>query len=175
MRRMIGWGLVGGLWLGLSPVWAAELSVTDAWARPTPPMARVGGVFLTLTGGDREDRLLGASSPVADAVELHTHRLADGVAVMESVPAIPVPAGQTVVLQPGGLHIMLIGLGAPLKEGQNLTLNLRFAQAGEQSLQVPVIHRAGGMMGGTGPHMPSSSQGPHSPMPHAAPMHHPHR
>ena len=109
--------------------WAAEIS--GAWARPTAPGAKVGGVFMTIKGGAADDRVVSASSAAAVVVELHTHVMDKGVAKMTAVPGIDVPAGQTVELKPGGLHIMLINLKAPLKAGEVVPLKLRFEKAGE--------------------------------------------
>lgn len=89
----------------------------------------------TLHGGDV---LQSASSPVAGVVELHTHLHDNGVMRMRQVPEIVIPAQQKVALQPGGLHIMLIDLKAPLKVGDTVPLTLRFETAGSVQLDVPV-------------------------------------
>ena len=116
--------------------WAVE--VEAAWARPTAPSAKVGGAFMTLVGGKEADRVISASSPAAGVVELHTHIMEDGVAKMRAIPAIDVPAGAKVALKPGGLHIMLINLKAPLKSGTMIPLKLKFEKAGEVSVDVAV-------------------------------------
>lgn len=122
---------------------AGDIAVEQPFARATP--AKVGGVFLTLknTGG-AADKLLKAASPVADAVELHTH-VKDGDAMrMRPVENIPVPAHGQTALEPGGYHIMLIGLKQPLKEGTQFPLTLTFEKAGSVTIQVPVM-KAGSM------------------------------
>lgn len=124
-------------------VQAADNAVVEApWARPTAPGAKVGGAFLTIVGGAQADRVVGASSPAAAVVELHTHIMEGGVARMRQVPAIEVPAGGKVELKPGGLHIMLINLKAPLKAGDILPLTLRFERAGEISVAAPITAQA---------------------------------
>lgn len=135
--------------LGLAgPAFAApEVAVEAAWARPTAPGAKVGGAFLTLVGGPRADRVLAASSPAAAVVELHTHIMEDGVAKMRAIPAIEVPAGGKVELKPGGLHLMLINLKAPLKAGETIPLKLRLEKAGEIDVQVPVAAQGPTAMG----------------------------
>jgi periplasmic copper chaperone A len=112
---------------------AAEAPVIEnGWARATAAGQSVGGGFLTVRNpGDTPDRLVGASSDVAEKVELHTHMNENGVMKMRPVPAIEVPAKGTVTLAPGGLHLMLFGLKAPLKEGQHVPVTLDFEKAGK--------------------------------------------
>lgn len=119
---------------------AAELvTVEHAWARATPPGASNGAAFMTLVNrGARDNALVRAESAAAGAVELHTHVTEDGVARMRQVPEIPVAAGGKTELRPGGLHIMLIGLKAPLVDGSQLTLTLTFRDGAAQQLTLPV-------------------------------------
>lgn len=132
-----------------APANAADLAVEQPWARATPGRAPTGAAYLTLVNrGKDDDRLLGAASPVAAKAELHGHQAASGHAghVMEMRPVaeVQVKAGQTVVFKPDSLHVMLVGLKAPLKEGERFQLILRFAKAGEIQVEVP-IGRAGAM------------------------------
>ncbi|MBL8690181.1 MAG: copper chaperone PCu(A)C [Rhodospirillaceae bacterium] len=132
-----------------APAKAADLAVEQPWARATPGRAPTGAAYLTLVNrGKDDDRLLGAASPVAAKAELHGHQAATGHAghVMEMRPVaeVQVKAGQTVVFKPDSLHVMLVGLKAPLKEGERFQLILRFAKAGEIQVEVPV-GRAGAM------------------------------
>ncbi|MFN3399349.1 MAG: DUF1775 domain-containing protein [Ferrovibrio sp.] len=114
-----------------------DIAVEQPFARATP--AKVGGVFLTLkNGGGTADRLVKAASPVAESVELHTH-IKDGDAMrMRAVENIPVPAHGQTALEPGGYHIMLIGLKQALKEGGSFPLTLTFEKAGSVTVTVPV-------------------------------------
>lgn len=128
---------------------AADLAVEQPWARATPGRAPTGAAYLTLVNrGKEDDRLLGVTSPVAAKAELHGHQAAAGhgghVMEMRPVAEVQVKAGQTVVFKPDALHVMLIGLKAPLKEGERFPLTLRFAKAGEMTVDVPV-GRAGAM------------------------------
>lgn len=118
--------------------------VEAPWARATAPGAKVGGVFMVLAGGAAADRLVAATSPAAGAVELHTHVMEGGVARMRAVPTIDVPAGGRVELKPGGLHVMLINLKAPLKTGDSVPLTLRFEKAGEVAIRAAVSAQAPG-------------------------------
>jgi copper(I)-binding protein len=107
----------------------------------------VGGAFVTLLNtADAPDRLVSASSAVAERVELHTHIMDGGVMRMREVEGgIPLPPGETVNLQPGGLHIMLLGLNQGLAAGSRFPLTLTFEKAGSVQVEVPV--EAMGSMG----------------------------
>lgn len=126
-------------WLAAVPAAAEAPSVADAWIRATPPGARTAAAYVTLTGAGAADRLLGAATPAADAVEIHTSLVAGGVTRMQQLPELAVPSGATVRLEPGGAHLMLIGLAGPLAPGAKVTLWLRFATAGTVELEVPVV------------------------------------
>lgn len=122
---------------------AGDITIEQPFARATP--AKVGGVFMTLkNAGGTADKLMKAASPVAENVELHTH-VKDGDAMrMRPVKDIPVPAHGQTALEPGGYHVMLIGLKQPLKEGAQFPLTLTFEKAGMVTIQVPVM-KAGSM------------------------------
>jgi hypothetical protein len=119
---------------------AETITVEYSWARETPPGAVSGAAYLTLINpGPATDRLLSASGDIADTIELHTHRMENGMMAMRPVEAIEVKPGVPTVLEPGGLHIMLIDLKQPLVSGQVFTLNLNFEKAGP--LAVPFTVR----------------------------------
>jgi hypothetical protein len=107
-----------------------DLVIDNPWARES--VTRTGAAYLTVrNGGDAADRLVGVASEVADRAELHSSVVQDGVMRMRPVDAVEVPAGGEAVLEPGGLHVMLIGLKAPLEEGDSFALRLVFEDAGE--------------------------------------------
>jgi copper(I)-binding protein len=117
------------------------LRVTDPWARATPPGAANGAAYLQLTNtGERTGRLVGARSPLAERVELHTHVMESGMMRMQQVAAIDLPPGERVRLEPGGLHLMLFGLRQPLVAGQQLPLTLEL-ESGE-TLELDFVVRA---------------------------------
>lgn len=123
----------------------ARVSVIAPWARATPGGVTVAGGFLEMrAAGGMADRLIGATSPVAGTVELHTHTHESGVMRMRRVEAIEVPAGASVTLKPGGLHLMLMELKQPLKAGERVPLTLRFEKAGEVAVSLEVA-RIGAM------------------------------
>jgi copper(I)-binding protein len=107
--------------------------------RATPPGARTGAAYLTIENRSGADRLLGAASPAARALELHTHVSEGGVQRMVRLMEVEIPAGATVAFAPGGLHVMLIDLAAPLAPGGTVALRLEFANAEPIEVSVPVI------------------------------------
>lgn len=132
---------------------AADIAIEQPWARASPGRAPTGAAYLTLVNrGAEPDRLVGAATAAAAKAELHDHQPAANqpaghaghVMEMRPVAEIPVKPGETVVLKPGALHVMLIGLKAPLKEGERFSLTLRFARGGEVTVEVPVA-KAGSM------------------------------
>jgi len=117
---------------------AAPPAISDAWLRATPPGAKTGAAYLTVSG-DAADTLLAASSPAARSVELHAHVTENDLSRMQRLAEVPVPTDATVRFEPGGLHLMLIDIAAPLVAGQRVTLTLRFANAGDIEITAPVI------------------------------------
>lgn len=129
------------------------ITVERPWARPTAGGQVNGAAYATLrNAGGSPDRLVAARTEVARAVELHTHTItAEGVAQMRPVDAIEVPAAGEARLAPGGLHIMLIDLTAPLAENGTFPLTLVFERAGEIPVEVRV-ERPGAGTGAAAPH-----------------------
>lgn len=119
----------------------AQMQVTDPYARAASPVAISGAAFMAVTNAsDTDDRIIAASSDIAERVELHTHiQNADGVMQMVHLEdGIPVPAGETVVLERGGLHVMFLGLRQPMNNGDAITLTLEFETADPLTVTVPV-------------------------------------
>ncbi|UPG74604.1 copper chaperone PCu(A)C (plasmid) [Roseomonas gilardii subsp. gilardii] len=124
-----------------------SISIEQPWARAAV-QGGTGGVFLTIRNtGAAPDRLLSASSPLPHSAELHTTVRDGDVMRMQPVQAIEIPAGGSVTLRPGGLHLMLVGLSAPLRVGEAVPVTLTFEHAGAITVQVPVQ-----AAGATGPH-----------------------
>ncbi|MCP5230948.1 MAG: copper chaperone PCu(A)C [Zoogloeaceae bacterium] len=118
---------------------ADRIEISDAWARAMPPMQPTSAMFLTLKNKDAvEHALIAADSDVARSVELHTHIMEEGVARMRQVERIDIPANGSASLAPGGFHVMLIGLHAPLKEGEALSATLTFEDGSTKTLAVPI-------------------------------------
>jgi len=125
--------------LAATPARAQPLTVHEPWARAALA-GRTSAAYMTIENTtDALDRLVSATSPAARVVELHTHIMDGGVMRMRPVTAIEVNPGEPAVLRPGGLHIMLIDLVRPLRQGETIALTLRFERAGEVTVTVPVL------------------------------------
>lgn len=144
MRKPIGrlrrWRVVATAIAGLMMIVSALAAptVTDAWSPQPPPGARTAAVYLTLTGGESDDRIIAARTDAARVAELHTHLHSDGMMRMQKLDAIDVPAHQDVVFEPRGLHIMLIDLTVSPEAGQRLTVTLTLERAGDITFDADV-------------------------------------
>ena len=130
-----------GAILALTPgVLANDVMVKDVFARASAfATAKSGAVYMTLTNQSAvADRLLSVTTDAALNAEVHESLVKDGVAIMRPVDALEVPAGGRVELKPGGYHIMLGLLKAPLKKGDMIMLQLKFEHAGLVDVMVPV-------------------------------------
>ena len=114
-----------------------DIRIGHPYARATVA-GQPGGAFLKLENGGADDKLLSASTEIATGAELHSMAMEGDVMRMRQVDAIALPSGKTVELKPGGLHLMLFGLKAPLKSGDKFPLTLRFEKAGEVTVTVNV-------------------------------------
>lgn len=118
----------------------SPLRVEQPFARATAPTARAGSAYMTIVNSAATaDRLLRAESVVAGRVELHTVIKEGDVMRMREVPAIDVPANGKATLAPGGLHVMLMELKAPLKAGDTASITLVFEKAGRIDVAVPIL------------------------------------
>jgi hypothetical protein len=103
----------------------AQVVVTDAWVRGTVAGQKATGAFMQLKSAT-DASLVGAASPVAGIVEVHEMKMEGGMMKMNAVDRLPLPAGKTVELKPGGYHVMLMDLKQPLKEGETVPVTLTF-------------------------------------------------
>ena len=144
---------VAGLLLaGTAAAQTGAVEVANAWARATPGMADTGAAYLTLQS-PTDDRLTGVTTPAAEKAELHVMKMNGGIMEMRPLAAIDLPAGQKITLKPGAMHIMLLGLRAPLRAGQSFALTLHFAKAGAREVSV-AVEKVGAMGMGAGTAMP---------------------
>ncbi len=121
-----------------TPTATAAVTATDAWCRPSPNGAKAGGCYVTLTAAT-DDRLMGGSTPRAESLQVHEMKTENGMMKMAELTAgLPLPAGQAVALAPGGNHLMLIGLTAPLVAGETVPLTFQFASAPAITVQAQV-------------------------------------
>jgi copper(I)-binding protein len=110
----------------------AQVEIEEAWARATAPGAKVGAGYMTLRNASKEaDRLVAASSPRAQRVEMHVHLKEGEVMRMREVKGFDIPPHGGLELKPGGAHLMFVSIGAPFREGEKIPVTLRFQRAGE--------------------------------------------
>lgn len=139
MRGLVQLGLATLLAGSALVARAADIGIDDPYARAVPPGQPNSAVFMTLTNhGKAERALVGAESRAAATVELHTHVVEQGMMAMRRIERIALPAGQPVELQPGGLHVMLIGLRQPLEPGAEVALTLVYDDGSTASVLAPV-------------------------------------
>src|SRR5207253_5093281 len=118
---------------------SGSLRIDHAYARATPPGARTAVVYLTIANNGRDaERLLRASSPAAQSVEMHQMSMEKGMMRMRAVAALDIAPATSVALQPGGYHLMLLELARQLKQGETFPLTLVFHHAGSIRIEVPV-------------------------------------
>jgi periplasmic copper chaperone A len=116
-----------------------DLTIDHPYARATPPGAKSGAAFLTVGNkGTTADKLVDASTPAAKIVEIHEMWMDGGVMKMRAVAGVDVKPGGKAELKPGGYHIMLLDLKAPLKAGDKVPLTLVFEKAGKIQVSVQV-------------------------------------
>ena len=133
---------------------ASTVEVAGAVCRPTPVGRQMTGCYLTLTT-TTADRLVTVTSPAANLVQIHESRIESGMMMMNELKeGLPLPAGETVALAPGGNHLMLLGVKAPLVAGDTVALNLTF----ESSPPVEVTATVG---------QPAAPEGDHAAAPAA--------
>lgn len=119
---------------------APAVEARSGWARASAGRAANGAAYLVIVNsGERDDRLTAAASDVAARTEIHAHTEdGDGVMRMRRLDGIDLPAGEAVRLRPGGLHLMLFGLRAPLIAGDRFTVDLSFASGATGRVEVVV-------------------------------------
>ncbi len=136
--------VVFGAWSSVAAEASGGIVVERAWARASPEDAPNGAAYLTIiNNGTESDRLIEASSTIAENIQFHEEKTENGVAKMRQLEAIEVPPGATVRLKPSGVHLMM-QLKRQLKLGEAFLLTLNFEKAGAVGLTANV-ERAGAM------------------------------
>lgn len=112
---------------------AGALRIAHPWSRPTPPGAPTAAGYLMITNtGPKPDRLLGGTTPMASSIEVHQMSMSGGIMRMRRlVGGLVLPPGQTVKLEPGGVHLMIIGPKRAFRLGDHVPATLRFERAGK--------------------------------------------
>ena len=134
------------LLLMASPAFAHDyklgaLEIGHPWARATPPTAPTGGGYLSVKNtGTEPDRLMSVSSPAAETVQVHEMKMDGSVMRMRPLEGpLEIKPGETVTLAPGGMHMMMMGLKAPFKQGERVPLTLVFEKAGKIDVEMVVV------------------------------------
>ncbi len=114
------------------------IEITGAFTRATLPNAPVAGGFLTLTNtGAEDDRLVDVETTIAREGQIHEMAMEGDVMKMRQLPdGLLIPAGETVTLEPGGFHLMLMGLNAAIAEGDAVPVTLVFEKAGRVTVDL---------------------------------------
>jgi len=143
IRSAISVASVVAMLVAVPPLWAAgaadSIQIADPSVRAVPPGQDQTGAYLTLHNtGKQGHALVKAASPAARATELHTVVDEGGMSKMRPVAKMDIAPGGTTRLQPGGLHIMLIGLTQPLAEGAHVPITLIFEDGSRKAVHAPV-------------------------------------
>lgn len=117
------------------------IEIKDAWVRETPPGSNITALYLNIKNtGEKSDTLNSVSTNVSESSEIHKTSLDDkGVAKMEMMKSVTIGSGETVNFEPGGMHIMLIGLQQPIKSGDIVEVKLNFETTGETTIKAKVV------------------------------------
>jgi copper(I)-binding protein len=146
MQKRFQWGLLVCALVSV-PAWA-QVKIDEPWARATVAGQKATGVFMKLTA-NQGSQLVGVSSPVAGVAEVHEMKMDGNVMKMAAVPAIDLPAGKPVALQPGGYHVMLMDLKGPLAKDTSVTITLKFKDSkgvlSQQEVKLPVKEMTHGL------------------------------
>jgi periplasmic copper chaperone A len=123
-----------------------SLLIEAPWARASPPNAKIGGGFVTITNkGNEPDRLTGGTAAFADRVEIHQSQMEGSVMRMRPLAdGVEIQPGQTVAFKPGSYHLMFVNLKAPLKKGSRVKVTLAFEKAGAVDVEFPVVATGAG-------------------------------
>lgn len=127
----------------------AQVTVSDPWVRATVPQQKATGMFASVVSA-KGGKVVSASSPVADVVEIHEMAMENNVMRMRAIPALDLPAGKAVELKPGGFHVMLMGLKQQVKEGDSVpvTLVIEGKDGKRENVEVKAAARATNSAGG---------------------------
>ena len=118
---------------------SGSVKIVAPWSRELPPNAPNGAAYFRVeNSGGEPDRIVSAHTDIAEAVEIHTHEMDDGMMKMRRVESVVVPAGGGARFKPHGLHLMLFGLKEPLADGMSYGLTVVFEKAGEVDVSVDV-------------------------------------
>jgi len=132
--------LIGLALVACQPADQVDLVVTDIWGRSSPASAENAAFYMNIRNTGRvQDSLESAEIDICDSTQLHETNIDDdGVMSMEHVMKINIPSGEMVSLEPGGFHLMCLGLKSPLEAGEEIPIKLSFAETGELQVQAEI-------------------------------------
>ena len=126
----------------------STIRVENAWARATPARAKTGAAYVAvINNGGIADRLLSATTPLAQEIRFHKETEDNGISRMREQRTVEIAPGAKVIFKPGDMHMMMVGLKQPLKEGETFPLTLTFEKAGKIDVTVSVA-KVGTMQSG---------------------------
>lgn len=118
---------------------ADQITVVDPYVRQVPPGAMATAAYMVIrNAGSKDTKIVKAENTASKITELHTHLQEDGMMKMRKVPAIEVKAGGEAVLEPSGLHVMMIDLKGPMKEGDKVAITLGFDDGSSKKIEAPI-------------------------------------
>lgn len=119
----------------------SDIQISEPWARETVTGQTATAAYMTIANdGSGGDRLVSVKADAPAMAMLHSSESSGGVARMRSMDAgVAIPAGGKIEFRPGGSHVMISGLPAPLRSGQTLKLTLQFEKAGARAVNVPIV------------------------------------
>ncbi|MDP2751108.1 MAG: copper chaperone PCu(A)C [Rhodocyclaceae bacterium] len=118
---------------------ADSVTITDPWIRQSPAVAQAAGAFMIIKNtGAKEVKITKADNPASKVTELHNHFNEGGVMKMRAIPSLDIKAGGEAILKPGSLHVMLIGLKAPLEVGKVIPITLTFDDGSNKIIEATV-------------------------------------
>ncbi len=122
-----------------APVIANGIEIRNYWATPTPGGVTLSAGYLTIVNhAAAGDTFLGANSPRANSVDVHTMRMENGVMEMRPAGMLAIPPGGALTMAPNGLHIMFTNVTAPFTEGETIPVTLHFDHGGDIEVSMPV-------------------------------------
>ncbi len=123
------------LFVGAGHAQSDAPKISEVWVKSTLPGAAVSAAYMQIQSS-KATRLVKVDTPAAGLVELHNMTMKDGVMEMKAMDAVEVPAGKSVTLKPGGMHVMLMNVKKPIKAGDKVALTLTFEGADKKPLVV---------------------------------------
>ena len=118
---------------------SSTIHIHNQWVRAVPPVSHTSAAYMSLVNhGSTDDQLIGITTSIVEAVEIHNVKKENGMMTMYPVEFVDLPAGGTLKFKPGGYHVMLIGLKKPLKVGDEVNLMLHFKHTDMVKIKAPV-------------------------------------